>query len=111
MEQFNDGRYEALGRAIYRAMQFDPKAPVFKGADLPKLLNSSFDAILPFLQMRIEQQEKEIANSTATELPTRKQDLQSLQDETRWVKATQDWLNELGKMSKINAMDQSEIKK
>lgn len=111
MEQFNDGRYEAIGRAIYRAVQFDPSAPAFNGVDVGKIFASGFEAILPFLAMQEKAQEKELAHSTSGEMPTRQQDMQNLKDETRWVKAVIDLIGEVAKKRKVNAMDQSEIKK
>lgn len=111
MEQFNDGRYAAIGRAIYRAMQFDPAAPVFNGVDVSKIFTSGFEAILPFLAMQEKTQEGVLAHSTPDELPTRQQELQDMKDEARWVKVAIDQIGEFAKRRKVNAMDESEIKK
>lgn len=111
MEQFNDGRYESLGRAIYRTIQFNPDAPSFKGVDVHKILNDGLSAMLPFLNMLEKEQEQILAHSTPDELPTRQQDMQNIKDEIRWVKVAIDKIGEVAKKRKVNAMDQAEIKK
>ena len=110
MEQFDDGRYAAIGRAIYRAMQFDPAAPVFNGVDVSKLLSSGLEAILPFLKMQEKAQEGVLADSTPAEMPTRKQDLQDLKDEVHWVTVAIDQIGEVAKKRKVNARDEKEAK-
>lgn len=100
------GRFESLGRAIYRAFETDPKNP----GDAQKKLLAGMEGLRDYLEQLLPLKMKDAENCSADVAASRQLVVDNIREEIKCVKETISWFQESGKRRNIFDFDQWEAK-
>lgn len=107
----SEGRYEALGRALYRAMQVNPDFPALSNDDVLKQLMAGLNGIKPFIEEQLAMAKQNLENSPAASRPDRQATVDELTEELKWLTVAIDRFGGNEKRRLVNEMDQKEVPK
>lgn len=88
----DNGRFESLGRAIYRAFETDPK----ECGEAQSLTLEGLKKIRVFLEGQLPQKIKDSENCPPDVADARRQVVEDINEEIKWINEAIIWFNEGG---------------